>query len=520
MNREEILEYIRNNIDSKTYKQMAENLGMTTESVRGRARRAGIKKSKRKYNRTKDSYNKELEEKNSDFVLLEDFTRVGDYLLHKCMGCERVEERRPQDILITPNCSYCSAKKTNKAIPLGEMLSLLPSKYLYVRDYEGMSSKCTFLCRECDNIWQVQPTRIIHGGIGCPRCKGINTSKRCRKPIEEVHALCEEYGLEFLDGEYLGNKVEHKFRNKSCGHEFLYKFNYIKENTCKVCSQELKISTPEKEVRDFIQSLGFTTRKGKLSDGKEVDIVVEGTNIGIEFNGDYWHSEVAGKDSKYHLNKTNLFDGKLIHIFHFMWNDKKDLLKSMLKHSLGVTDRKIYARKTVVKKITAKEARPFLDRNHIQGFLAANKYLGLYYKDELVSIMTFNKSRFSKKYEYELGRYAVAIDTSVVGGASKLFKYFVNNFNPKSIVSYCHRFYSDGNLYKSLGMGLAGTTRPGYWYLHPDRVMVSTRQKFQKHKLKDKLPIFDPNKTEAENMLENGYTRIYDCGNYVFEWYL
>lgn len=519
MNREEILEYIRNNIDSKTYKEMASDLGLSTEAVRGRARRAGIKKNARKYGRTKDSYNKELEDKDSDFVLLEDFTVVGDYLLHKCKSCGVEERRRPQDILQTPKCFTCTNKPTKTPKPLDFMLSNLPNKYLYVRNYKGMTSKCTFLCKDCDNIWEIQPTRIINGGIGCPRCKAINTSKRCRKPIEEVRNTCEKYNLEFLDNEYLGNKYDHKFRNKSCGHEFLYKFNYIKENTCKVCSQELKISTPEKEVRDFIQSLGFTTRKGKLSDGKEVDIVVEGTNIGIEFNGDYWHSEVAGKDSKYHLNKTNLFDGKLIHIFHFMWNDKKDLLKSMLKHSLGVTDRKIYARKTVVKKITAKEARPFLDRNHIQGFLAANKYLGLYYKDELVSIMTFNKSRFSKKYEYELGRYAVAIDTSVVGGASKLFKYFVNNFNPKSIVSYCHRFYSDGNLYKSLGMDLAGTTRPGYWYLHPDRVMVSTRQKFQKHKLKDKLPIFDPNKTEAENMLENGFTRIYDCGNYVFERY-
>jgi len=35
--------------------------------------------------------------------------------------------------------------------------------------------------------------------------------------------------------------------------------------------------------------------------------------------------------------------------------------------------------------------------------------------------------------------------------------------------------------------------------------------------LKDKLEKFDENSTEVENMQNNGYTRIWDCGNYVFE---
>jgi hypothetical protein len=42
--------------------------------------------------------------------------------------------------------------------------------------------------------------------------------------------------------------------------------------------------------------------------------------------------------------------------------------------------------------------------------------------------------------------------------------------------------------------------------------------KFQKHKLKNILETFDPLKTEYENMLENGWDRIWDCGNAKFEW--
>ena len=39
---------------------------------------------------------------------------------------------------------------------------------------------------------------------------------------------------------------------------------------------------------------------------------------------------------------------------------------------------------------------------------------------------------------------------------------------------------------------------------------------FQKHKLKDKLENFDSDLTEVENMINNGYNRIYDCGNLKF----
>jgi hypothetical protein len=41
---------------------------------------------------------------------------------------------------------------------------------------------------------------------------------------------------------------------------------------------------------------------------------------------------------------------------------------------------------------------------------------------------------------------------------------------------------------------------------------------FQKHKLSKKLSIFDANKTEWDNMIVNGYDRIWDCGNRKFVW--
>lgn len=40
-----------------------------------------------------------------------------------------------------------------------------------------------------------------------------------------------------------------------------------------------------------------------------------------------------------------------------------------------------------------------------------------------------------------------------------------------------------------------------------------------KHLLKDKLEIFDENKTEIENMLDNNFNMIYDCGTTKWVYY-
>lgn len=518
MSKEEILLYIRENIAEKTYKEMSLETGLSADALRGRARRAGIKKPGRVNKRTKGSYNKELLSKGSTLQLIEEFTRVGDHLKHQCTKCNAEVVKRPQDVLLTPNCQACSAKATREASPLEDMLQNLPDRYVYISGYSGLAKKCKFLCKKCEKIWEVQPTRIISGGINCPTCKSIETSIRCRKPLDEVKEKCSEYGLEFLDKEYLGNKHDHLFKNIACGHEFLYKFNYIKPQTCKVCAEYRRTSAGEREVAEYIKSLGFSVSKEYLQDGKELDIVVKEKNLAIEYNGNYWHSDKLGKDYSYHLSKTKNSKYDLVHIYEFMWNSNKELLKSMIMHRLGVTPNRVYARKCGIKEVSSATARGFLDANHIQGFLAGCIYLALTVEDSIVALMTFNKARFNSGYEYEIGRYSVLKNYSVVGGASRLFKYFIKLYNPTSIISYCHRFYSNGSLYHSLGMKLLRETRPGYWYLDPNGSKVYSRQQFQKHKLKDKLENFDNKLSEKENMENNGYSRIYDCGNLVFGW--
>ena len=127
--------------------------------------------------------------------------------------------------------------------------------------------------------------------------------------------------------------------------------------------------------------------------------------------------------------------------------------------------------------------------------------------------MKFFKNK-NNKSKYELVRYATDSDYICVGVASKLLNYFKKNFIYSSIYSYADKRWSDGNLYKALKFNMESESDPGYMYFKDGEVHY--RYKFAKHKQKDLLQKFNPSKTEYENMMDNGFDKLYDCGNYKF----
>jgi hypothetical protein len=142
--------------------------------------------------------------------------------------------------------------------------------------------------------------------------------------------------------------------------------------------------------------------------------------------------------------------------------------------------------------------------------------MGLYYNNILVSIMTFGKPRFNKKVEYELIRFCTKKNLTVQGGGSKLLKAFEKTYKPKSLLSYANRRWSTGNFYIKVGFNFIENTKPNYFYFLPNEKILYSRNKFQKHKLKNLLDYYIEEKTETENMYNNNYRKIYDSGNKVF----
>jgi hypothetical protein len=328
-----------------------------------------------------------------------------------------------------------------------------------------------------------------------------------------------------LNGQWLYYKV--KCRN--CGHILYISFSRLQKFHCVNC-QPVGRSLEEQCVEKFIQSLNIETQhsvRNILSGGKELDIYIPSKNIAIEFNGLYWHSIIYIKDPMYHLQKTKECQEKGIQLIHIMedeWVNKPEITKSRIKNLLGLWENTVYARKCIIKEIKEPSVyMKFLNENHIQGAVGCKHAIGLYYNDELISLMTFGALRkalgsTNKENEYELLRFCNKLNYHIPGGASKLFKYFINTYKPDKIISYADRRWSSGNLYYKLGFNLHHSSLPNYWYIDPMYSYREYRFKYRKSELPKLLEHFDPEISEQQNMLDNGFNIIYDCGNMVFEW--
>ena len=308
--------------------------------------------------------------------------------------------------------------------------------------------------------------------------------------------------------------------------------NRLKLNLTNLCTKcnpiSIQSSIKENEIKIYIKTLNipFIENDKSILDGKELDIYIPSKNLGIEFDGLYWHSNIY-KDKNYHLNKTNLAQSKgvqLIHIFEDEWIYKSEIVKSIINSKLGIFNDRIYARKTIIKEINDNNLiRTFLNENHIQGFIGSKVKIGLFYNDELVSLMTFGSLRRSmgqkdiKENHYEMLRFATKLNTQIIGGASKLLNYFIKNYHPKEMITYADRRYSYGDLYKKLGFKFIKYTEPNYWYIKKNQIKREYRFKYRKDILIKEG--FDKNKTEKDIMSENGYYHIYDCGNIKFSFY-
>jgi hypothetical protein len=326
----------------------------------------------------------------------------------------------------------------------------------------------------------------------------------------------------FTESEFMGvtSGTKYGFKCNSCNHISYVDLNNGYIPHCKGCSNSKSTSTAESEIMDYILSLDANIEytmndRGILPSGAEIDIYIPQHKLGIEFNGVYWHSDLY-KSKEYHLKKTKMASSvgvTLIHIFDYQWNLKRDVVKSMIASKLGFTQ-KIHARKCEIRKVSSKEKGKFLNRTHIQGKANSSVNIGLFYDNSLVSIATFNKSRYDKTADWELVRFSSELHTTVIGGFSKLISYFVKNYNPVNILSYSDRTISNGNVYYKNGFTLINTTIPNYYYFKNGQVY--SRELFQKHKLSEKLERFDINQTEVQNMKNNGYLRFWDCGNLKF----
>jgi len=361
-------------------------------------------------------------------------------------------------------------------------------------------------------------------GTRCPICSvGIRAEKRSLNYVD-VKNYFESQGYKLLTKTY--QNIYHKL-SVICpeGHTWSVNWANFKNNLCRCAKCPTQVSKAENELYGSIKEKFNDAISGDRSiiSPLELDVVVPSKKIAIEYCGIYWHSDSVKKDRNYHLNKLKRCNDagyRLITIFEDEWEMKKDIVKSVLSSILNINSSKsIYARKCEVREIESKVARKFCEDNHLQGYSESSIRLGAFNENILVAVMTFSKPNISRNIKnndtglYELNRFCTDINYRVIGIASKLFKYFIDNYNSKTIYTYSDRRWFDGKLYSILGFIQDHISPPSYWYVKNNGYKRYHRFNFRKSVLSDRLEKFDSNKTEYENMIDNHYRRIWDCGN-------
>jgi len=286
-------------------------------------------------------------------------------------------------------------------------------------------------------------------------------------------------------------------------------------------------SLQEKEILDFLkQNFDYNIKTNDRIEISplELDIFIPEKKLAIEYCGLHWHSQFSGnKKPNYHLNKLKLCLEKnirLITIFSDEWENKKEIVKNRLKHVLGFSEKKSSARETEIRVISNELYKSFVDQYHIQGSIPTKIKLGAFYNNQLVAAMGLGARRRSlgvnKKdfNDYEILRFCTS--GNIPGIGSKLFKYFVNVYSPKKIVSYADRRWGEGEFYRHLGFEFVSSTPPSYFYTN-DYKKRHNRFAFRKDVIVREMG-GDPNKTEWENMQNFGYDRIWDCGTNKWVW--
>lgn len=300
---------------------------------------------------------------------------------------------------------------------------------------------------------------------------------------------------------------------------------YERKNIYNICPCTIKIpphtcttyknTNIENKIKNILDeyNIDYLQNDKNIISPLELDFYIPDKHLAIECNGIYWHS-AKFRDNRFHYDKMKACNDcgiQLLTVWEDQLNNNIDIIKSIILSKLGIYENRIYARNCEIKEVISKDAKIFINNNHLQGYVNSSIKIGLYYNNELVSIMTFGKKRTALGNKntngWELYRFCNKLNTQIIGGASKLFKYFINKYQVNNIESYSSNDISQGLLYNILGFELKSETI-SYWY-------IKNKKRYHRYKFRKSELIkmgFDKNKTEFQIMEENGYHRIYDTG--------
>lgn len=416
-----------------------------------------------------------------------------------------------------PTCNKIGKYKDELEKFITEANIIHNNKYEYTKsNYINSKTKLTIICPIHGEFTQIPEKHLRKQG--CPKCNingsenRLTSQKDFIKKCKKIHGNKYDYSETIYKGLKYSIKVicdiHGSFNQNAARHS--------KGQGCKKCYYERneRTSKGELELLNFIKA----NYQGKIETNvwniidSELDIYLPEQKVAFEYNGLFYHSSFK-RDKYYHLNKTKQCEKlgiRLIHIFEDSWTYKRNIIESRVLNVINRSIR-IFARKCEIKEVNIKQERDFLNKNHLAGYVNSKDKIGLFYDNQLVALMTFGKCRF-KSDKIELLRFCVLNNFTIIGGASKLFKYYIKRNPATSIITYSDRAWGGGEFYTKLGFKYHSKTIPNYYYVNRDK--RENRFKYRKSELIKQG--YNSKLTEKEIMEQRKIYRIYDCGNLKF----
>ena len=408
--------------------------------------------------------------------------------------------------------------------------------------YTNAHDNVDIICRE-HGVFP-QTTHSHRKGRGCPKCavgpQQARNTRRNKTVAEQFVAratLLHKGVFDYTGTVYTHNLNPITFRCIPHNRQLTQiAYNHLDGgNPCPQCNH-MK-SKDEEALGDMLSIFTSVERRDRqLIKPKELDIYLPEHKLAVEYCGIYYHShsnaESEKRDKNQHAIKHQACADlgiRLITIFENEYKEHPYAVKRLLRNAIGKSKGKLMARKCEIRKVDIQEARGFYDKYHIQGGAGVGAHYGLYWKDKLVACMRFvfganDRGTAAQGRCWTLGRYATRVTVS--GGASRLFKAFLQEYNPKEVKSFSDNRYFGGGMYKQLGFVLENEITVDY-QVWSQKIGIRPKAHYQHRDIPKRLlehgctDTYNPEtdtRTEKEMTYLMGARRIYDCGKKKWLW--
>ena len=409
---------------------------------------------------------------------------------------------------------------------ISKMICPCGAKTRFLNSKEGYAKYCSIPCS----------ATYGHQKKTCKLKYSVSNSARPKIKIssKSTNSIHPDLNRNFVKSRFI---VDNRFKL----HEFIEYFN-LSELAAFGYKREFEINELNdvgfeeiQELGDFIEDSGYYCIRGNrnILSEQELDIYVPRKDLGIEYvdlmHHSFGRSEVAlfnnsGSElwsKSHHLDKFASCESagvELLHVWENEWSNPqtKAIWKSMIQDRLGL-NAELYLGDLRLARVSNELRNQFLNENHILGACPATDTLGLHLNGEIVFLMLFNKFKKEPR-KWSIVRICTKKGYYIEGAEDWILSCFIKSNNDVEEITYHEnkRWCRKNSIFKRFKFECLGSTAPAYFYFHQEDKIVYDKLRFQKGKQEWLLKNFDEYLSETENMYNNGYRKIYDCGEKIY----